>query len=471
MTFTSMLFLFLFLPISLAFYYLSNDRAREYVLLAISLLFYSLASLPYLGLLVVLTVVNVCLGRGIARSARGPVGTGLLTVGVLLNAGLLATFKYEKLALSLFGGCFSSAVQGNSILLPLGLSFFTFKSISYFADVYSGRAELAENPVHDALYLSFFAQIQSGPLTRYGDMTLISRGRLDPALFSDGVFRFLVGFNKKVLLADVLAHITAEVFATPIAELSTGFAWLGSVCYSLQLFFDFAGYSDMAIGVSEMFGYPCMENFNYPYMTESVSRFWRRWHISLSSWFRDYIYIPLGGSRCREKWRVYCNLLAVWVLTGLWHGTKWNFVVWGLGYFAAISFERLTGLPEKLKSPVGRFLYRIPVLFFINFQWVMFNARGFRENLRFIAVMLSRQSNALLDSRAAFLLKDYGCPLALAVVLCFPLVPWLDRKLKDRGKAHLLFEAVLALLVGAGFLWAVSFLVAGQNNPFVYANF
>ena len=463
---TSMIFLFLFLPIALAVYHLAGDSKKEYVLLAVSLLFYSFCSFEYILLFTAAAAVTVGIGRILHRAGNRTVKRCLLILGIAVNAGLLIYYKYSDFALSTWSSLTSAEVRLKGLALPLGISFFTFKAISYLTDVYKGTAVLAKNPLHDALYLTFFPQVQSGPLSRYNDLDGYHAG-----LFSDGVFRFLTGFCKKVLIADVLSKVTTEVFAAPVGNSSMLFAWLGAGCYSLQLLFDFAGYSDMAVGVSEMFGFRCMENFRYPYMTESVSGFWRRWHISLGQWFRDYIYIPMGGSRCKKKGRVYFNLFVVWMLTGIWHGAAWNFVVWGLGYFAVIAFERLTGLPGRIRHKWGKAVYRILTLLFINFQWVLFNAKDLPSGLEFIGRMIVPHPNALADARALFLLKDYGFFIIAAVLLCFPVVPWLDRKLRGRKVLHTLYEAALALVLIAAFAWSVSLVVAGLNNPFAYTNF
>ena len=466
MSMTSMLFLFLFLPLSLAVYRLSGDSKKEVVLLAVSLLFYSLCSPEYIVLFLAAIAATVLIGRIMHRAGSRAVRRCLLVLGTAVNAGLLIYWKYGDFFLSTWNAVTSAGVRLRDSALPLGISFFTFKAISYLADVYRGTAVLAKNPVRDALYLSFFPQVQSGPLSRYSEMD-----RYDGSLFSDGVYRFLAGFSKKILIADVLSKVTAEVFAAPAADSSMLYAWLGSVCYSLQLLFDFAGYSDMAIGVSEMFGYRCPENFRYPYMTESVSRFWRRWHISLGQWFRDYIYIPLGGSRCEKKRRVYFNLLVVWVLTGLWHGASWNFVVWGLVYFAAIAFERLTNLPGRLRHRWGKALYRVFTLLLIHFQWVLFRAKDLPSGLEYLRRMVVYVPNRLADTRALFLLKDYWFFILAAVLLCFPVVPWLERKLRGRKVLRAVCGAAAALVLLAAFAWSVSLVVAGLNNPFAYANF
>ncbi len=469
MSFTSLLFVFVFLPLALAVYHISVKPLREYVLLVLSLIFYSLGSPDCLLLFVISIAATVIIGRSMARAKSVPFRRGLLVLGIAGNVALLFYYKYFNFAVDTWSWIAGREAQLQEILLPLGISFYTFKAISYLADVYTGKAVLTGNAAHDLLYLSFFSQIQSGPITRYNACVPAEDHKLD--LFADGAIRFMIGFNKKVLIANILANITKEIFGASLDEFSTAYAWLGAVCYSLELFFDFAGYSDMAIGVTEMFGFTCMENFNYPYMTESVSRFWRRWHISLSEWFRDYIYIPLGGSRNKSKARVYFNLFVVWILTGIWHGAAWNFVFWGLGYFVLIAFEKLTGLPDRFKTKFGKVLYRIFSLLFINFQWVMFRAESIRHGLGFIRNMIVYRSMEPANARTLFLLEDYAFFIILAIVLCFPVVPWIRKKLEGKAVAFRAFEVAEYLVILLAFIWSVSFVVAGQNNPFAYANF
>ena len=469
MSITSMLFVFLFLPLVIAIYHLSNESVREYVLFIISLVFYSLGSINYIFLFVISLAVTVLIGRTMANVEGDIKKRGLLVLGIVFNVAFLFYFKYFNFSIATWAQIMGNEVELKDRLLPLGISFYTFKAISYLADVYSGRAVLEDNPVHDLLYLSFFSQIQSGPITRYNNCKRTNDSMSE--IFSDGAIRFMIGFNKKVLIANVLANITNEIFNAPFESFSTSYAWLGSICFSLQLFFDFAGYSDMAIGITEMFGYSCMENFNYPYMTESVSKFWRRWHISLSEWFRDYIYIPLGGSRCKSKVKIYFNLFVVWLLTGIWHGASWNFVIWGLGYFVLIAFERATDVPDRFRTNIGKVIYRVLSLLFINLQWVMFNSKDVIDGLRYIKRMIFYQNNDLTNVRVLFLLKDYAFFIILAIVLSFPIVPWIRKKLIDREAAFAAFEIVECIIIVAAFIWAISFVVAGQNNPFAYANF
>lgn len=476
MTITSLFFLFAYLPLVLLIYYLVGVSAREYVLLAASLLFYAAASPKYAILFFICIAVTVILGRVMAKVSHTSVRKVLLVVGIVLNAGLLVFFKYSGFAMSAAYRILGKTGKAESLVMPLGISFFTFKAVSYLADIEQGKAALEKHPVHDLLYLSFFAQIQSGPITRIGDFHCQGdrsrEGRKrTAALFSDGAVRFLIGFSKKMLIANMLANVVNEVFAASFDRFSTSYAWLGSLCYSLQIFFDFAGYSDMAIGISEMFGYPCMENFNYPYMTESVSRFWRRWHISLSQWFRDYIYIPLGGSRTKKKYQVYRNLLAVWLLTGIWHGASMNYILWGLGYFVLIAFEKATGLPGKLRTKPGRFLYRILTLLFINFEWVLFRAGSIRKAASYLRRMILCPKNPLADARTLFLLKNYWAFILAGCILSFPVIPWLEKKLSGRKAASAAFETAAGIVIIGAFILSVSFAVTGQNNPFVYANF
>ena len=473
MSITDITFLFWFLPLALAAYYIARDTAREYVLLAVSLLFYACGSLEYFALFTGSLVVTVALGRCMERAGeRTHLRRILLIAGILGSVSILGYYKYADFAVSVWNGVTGAENPLRGAALPLGISFFTFKAISYLADIYRRRVRLTDSPVRDALYLSLFTQIQSGPLSRYGDMSGGGAGS-PPGLtgFSQGVWRFMLGFCKKVLLANVLSNITTEVFAADPASVSTAYVWLGSVSYSLQLYFDFSGYSDMAIGLTRMFGYDCPENFDYPYMTESVSRFWRRWHITLGAWFRDYVYIPMGGSRVSSRGRVYLNLLVVWLLTGIWHGADWTFIVWGLGYFVLIALERAADLPGRFRTRIGRGLYRAFTLLFINFQWVIFRAGSLRQAFGLLRRMVVPYHEPLSASRTVFLLGDYGIFLAMAVLFCFPVAARIDEKLAARPAAHKTFRAAAAVLTAVLFIWAVSFVVAGRNNPFAYANF
>lgn len=471
MAVTDTIFLFLVLPVTLLLYYIAGSKVREFVLLAVSLIFYACGSRDYFMLLLASLGVNISLGWFVNRfRSEKMISRSLLVIGVIYDVAILFFYKYFDFVVSNVSKVIWNSYEPRNLLLPLGLSFFTFKAVSYLTDVYMGKVK--NNPLHAALYLSFFTQVQSGPLSRYNDMyggDVASSFSFDD--FSEGVYRFIIGFNKKILLANTLANITQETFSAASDELSMSLAWLGSICYSMQLFFDFAGYSDMAIGLSRMFGYHCPENFIYPYMSKSVSEFWRRWHVTLGAWFLDYVYIPLGGSRVDSKAKLYRNLFAVWFLTGIWHGANWNFIFWGLAYFCVIAFEKSVGLPNKLQSNVAKTVYRICSILFVNFMWVIFRADGLGAGLAYIKAMIWNSANPLADSRALFLLKDNFVFVVFGLLFCFPVMPTLE-KWCQRGKISIVVWNVAMVVVNLGlFLCALSFVVAGLNNPFAYANF
>lgn len=457
MNITDLIFILCFLPIVLVGYWLTKNNYKPYVMAIASLAFYALGNSKFVPQLLFIIGIDLFLGWIIYNNIEWKAKISLI-IGCVFNVAILAYYKY-------FITYIVPSEEG--IVFPLGLSFFTFKAISYLVDMY--KKEIKQYSfIRGGIYLIFFGQIISGPLARYNDM--YSDWKVSVEKIHAGMFRFGIGFCKKILLANVLANITLEVFGMPVSELSLSLAWLGAVSYSLQLFYDFAGYSDMAIGIGMMFGYNCPENFIYPYMTKSVAEFWRRWHATLGKWFRDYIYIPLGGNR-GEKYQVYFNLFVVWILTGIWHGTGWNFIVWGLVYFAIISFERITKIPQKLKNPLAIFCYRVLTLVFINLQWVIFNAGTLKHGLQIINSMFHISNNVLSTKRAMFLLKDYSVIIFVAILFCFPIVPklrmWSERS-EHRKKV---VEIGLELIVFCGFVVAMSFVVAGQNNPFAYANF
>lgn len=481
MSTTDITFLFIFLPISLVTYLIKTKR-QKYILLLLSLFFYACGSPTYFVLFLEAVVVNVLLGYGISVKNSGGgtyvrriLPTVCLIAGIIFNISILFYYKYYDFAVINVNKMFGTEFQAKNLLLPLGISFFVFKAISFLVDVYRGKVDLKRNPVYSALYLSFFAQIQSGPICRYGDFYAVYEQELSVkdklANITGGGYLFVRGFVKKVVLANVLSHITTEVFAMDIANTSKALLWLGAVSFSLQLYYDFSGYSDMAIGIGQAFGIYCPENFNYPYVTASVSEFWRRWHISLGAWFKEYIYFPLGGSRVKSKVRLYFNLLVVWTLTGIWHGANWNFVAWGLFYFVLIAFEKTTGWPQKFKTKVGKAVYRILTLLFINFQWVLFNSADLYSGLRYIKHMLISPANALADRRAMVLLGEYGVFLVAAVIFATPIIPWIKQKTEKNKALGKVRDIVFAVALGCLFIWGVSFIVAGQNNPFMYANF
>lgn len=475
MSLSDSVFIFCLLPLILGLYYISKDEFKEYILLVASILFYAFGSPEFTIIMLAYTVLNVLFSRLIYQSRKEAVKKTLLILGIVADISILVFYKYKDALNFGFEKLTGHVLIGGNILLPLGISFFTFKAISYLADSYTGKIKLTRNPVHDALYLTFFAQIVSGPLSRYNDlenkMAVLADKKAKFDLFSEGVLRFMLGFIKKMIVADNLGRIANEVFACDLNFASAGYLWLGSICFSLQLYYDFSGYSDMAIGITKMLGYDCPENFNYPYTTASVSEFWRRWHMSLSFWFRDYVYIPLGGSKNKSRVRTYFNLFAVWILTGIWHGAGLHFVVWGLGYFVLISLERLTGLPKKLKNGVTKALYRVFSLCCINLLWVMFNASGLKVGLSYIKGMFFGAKVTMTSIRTGVLIKEYLWVIVIAIVFCMPVVPKIKEYVKGKKKQELTFNVLATVIVVGLFALGVAFAVSGQNNPFMYANF
>ena len=469
MLFSSSVFLFVFLPaVLLGYYLLRGQKARNLLLLAASLFFYAWGEPVYVFLMLFSILANYLLGRWIhaRRGAKGP-----LVLAVALNLGILFFFKYLDFTIENLNALFGLRLPPVGLSLPIGISFFTFQALSYCIDVYRGTAEVQRNVLDLGLYISFFPQLIAGPIVRYNSVAQqIQNRKSDPELFRQGVERFILGFAKKVLLANNLSVVAERAFALAGAgELTAGLAWLGSVSYSLQIYFDFSGYSDMAIGLGRMFGFRFEENFNYPYISRSVSEFWKRWHISLGRWFRDYIYFPLGGSRVSRA-KLLRNLFAVWLFTGIWHGAAWQFIVWGLGYGVLVAFEKLTGLPGRLKTRLGQGLYMALTLLIVNAGWVLFGAQDLAAGLYQLGAMLGIRT-AGTGNLTIFLLRERWIYLALGLVLSTPFCShalhrlWAgreDKPLWAMGKA----VGFLLLLI-----LSVSYLAMGAHNPFIYFNF
>ncbi len=466
MAFTDLTFLFIFLPAALFLYYVVAVKLQPMILLALSLLFYACGSWQYFRLLVTALAVDLAIGLLIARTRQQHkfLSAASLFAGIFFHVFLLGYYKYFDFALDISNRIFLTSFESRNIILPLGISYFTFKSISYQIDLYRGK--ITEfRPLTAAVYLSFFGQIQSGPIARYEDFDK----KASTSVFLDGASKFMIGFGKKVLLANVLSNVATEIFDNT-AQLSTSLAWLGAFCYSLQLFYDFSGYSDMAEGICNLFGLKCPINFRYPYISKSFSEFWRRWHITLGSWFRDYIYIPMGGSRV-GRLRLYFNLFVVWILTGLWHGASLHFVFWGLGSFMLIALEKAFSLPGRIQTKIGQQLYRIPVIIGIVCSWVVFRCGGMRQSILFLKTMLMPLSNEIASARAAFLLKDYSVFILFGILFAIPVIPVIEVWSQKHRITHLVFQAAFILCVCGIFLCALSMIVSGQNNPFLYANF
>ncbi len=357
MVFSSMVFLLYFLPFTLAGYYLLNPKLRNIFLLIVSLVFYAWGEIGFLPIMLISIFVNYLFGLLVDKYRKNkPAAYTVLSLMSVWNIGLFFIYKYLNFAIENINFLFGFSLPLSDFTLPIGISFFTFQAMSYVIDVYRENGDVQKNPLNVALYITFFPQLIAGPIVRYQTVAEQIKSRsvsIDDLLV--GTKRFIIGLGKKVILSNQIAIAADRCFNMPdYSELSVLAAWFGAICYTFQIFFDFSGYSDMAIGIGQMFGFHFNENFNYPYCASSVSDFWRRWHISLGSWFRDYVYFPLGGSRVKSKARLIFNLFIVWLLTGIWHGASWNYVVWGLFYFVLLVFEKMTGIPEKKNLQYGR---------------------------------------------------------------------------------------------------------------------
>lgn len=474
MTLSSIIFVFGFFPIFLLAYYICKDRYRDYVLLAGSIYFYYVTDVYRTKYVIALCAAVYILTWLMDKLKNGhPTLRKILAIdGISGTLVLLFHYRYLNCTASTFCKIFGieKIWQRIDSGVPLGLSFLTFSIISYIADCYTGKIQYQKDPFKLATYILMFPKIIMGPIERYSN---IEKNLIAPDVSIEnvgiGVKRFIIGFCKKVIIADNLAVLVGTIQtgvnypAVPISVL-----WLGSISYSLELLFDFAGYSDMAIGIAKMLGFHFAENFNYPYIADSLTDFWRRWHISLSFWFRDYVYIPLGGSR-KSLFRNIINLFIVWLLTGLWHGGALNFVLWGMVYFCGIIFERYI-LKLKDRGPVIKFIWRIITLLIINFDWVLFSHKSWHIGLIYLKGMLGIYGNPLSDYSFVYDMREYGIYLILGIIFSMPVVPWLSKKFKKQDKFGISTVAA-PLALAFALIWAISFIMLGAHNPFLYQQF
>lgn len=472
MLFTEPSFLFLFLPVLLALYFALPARGlpRNVLLLAASVLFYAKGAGRFTWLVGALIVFNYAAARVVDRRRHAPDGRWILAAAVVVDLTVLATFKYADFAVrnlnAVRAAAGAPAFPLPHILLPIGISFFTFHAVSYVVDVYRRDATAQKSPVEAGLYLLLFPQLIAGPIIRYREIAAqLTTRTVDIPGFAAGVNRFVIGLAKKVLIANIVAVPADAIFGMPSGELTAAHAWLGALCYTLQIYFDFSGYSDMAIGLGAMFGFVFPENFNYPYIASSIQDFWRRWHMSLSRWFRDYVYVPLGGNRVSAG-RTYVNLVAVFFLCGLWHGASWTFVAWGLYHGAFLVIERL----RRRASPRRRgALAHVYSLLVITIGWVFFRADTFGQAAGFLRAMAGFGLSRPTPFAAAYYLdpRTVGVIL-LGIAGATPLPAAVGRRLASIGPAPGLLEpaAVIALLAVS-----VMFIAAGSYNPFIYFRF
>lgn len=494
MVFSSTAFLFLFLPITLALYYLLAPRYRNLLLLAASLIFYAWGEPVYVGLMLISILFNWGVGLAMSYARLRRLELVILAGAVTVNLLVLAHYKYANFLISTFNESLGAVIHRTfataPLALPVGISFFTFHAISYLVDIYRREAEALKSPLDMGLYISMFPQLVAGPIIRYHDVAQqILRRSNTVERFASGVERFAFGLGKKVLIANTLGQIADQAFSAPPGTLSGSAAWIGIACYTLQIYFDFSGYSDMAIGLARMFGFELTENFNYPYIARSVREFWRRWHLSLSTWFRDYLYIPLGGNR-GSGFRVRMNLFVVFFLCGLWHGASWNFAIWGMFHGVMLVIERgkfgrwLDAAPSLVSSA-----YTILV---VMVGWVFFRAETFAGAIDYLRAMLFQSGSHGISPQMAALMDPVAITtFAAAVVLATPIFTFAARDWQSRRFPSHANEPVpawcvrlqpasaasLSMLTARGvvasliLIVSISQLALTTYNPFIYFRF
>lgn len=473
MSFTTVIFFFAFFPAVLLLYYVISPQMKNSFMLLASLAFYSFGSYETLSYLVISCIVNWIAGLLIdelkERHKARKVVMGLVVTANILG---LCYFKYLVSTFGLLNSFFGLQLNGASIVLPLGISFFTFRAVSYVLDIYMGKAPASRNILNAALYITFFPQLVSGPITSYADFepSLNPENRkMNLEKFADGIWIFAVGMAKKVIISNNMATIVDFLFAIPSSERTVVFAWAGALGYLIQLYFDFSGYSDMAMGLSKMFGFNCAKNFDYPYASKSISEFWRRWHITLGTWFRNYIYIPLGGNR-KGQARTIFNMLVVWVVTGIWHGAGLKFPVWGLLWFIFIAGERLvlrSKAPDKLAQSIVKHIYFVFVSLLI---WVIFRADSLQLSFEYIGSMFGLTDNLISNGTMEFISRNWLVYL-LGITFALPVVPWVKaraERVKMLENAMLIAQPFAAAVL---LILSLSGVVAGTYNSFIYFQF
>ncbi|MCB0478457.1 MAG: MBOAT family protein [Crocinitomicaceae bacterium] len=460
MLFSSVLFLFKFLPIVLVGNFIFQRTFRNLFLLISSLFFYFWGE--EMGIFIMLISIGINYLSGIALD-RIQAKKAVLIASIVLNLGLLVFYKYFYFLTDLF----SIQIDLGEIALPLGISFFTFQGLSYVIDVYKGEVEVQKNPLNIALYISLFPQLIAGPIVRYKDISnQITSRNITESQFVSGIKKFIRGLFKKVVIANNVGLIADLIMVqTNAYDLPLSMAWLGIISYTLQIYFDFSGYSDMAIGIGRMLGFNFKENFRHPYFSFSIREFWRRWHISLSTWFRDYLYIPLGGNR-KGKWRMYFNLVLVFFLTGLWHGASWNFVLWGMIHGLFLILERFINL-EKKQTRILSYCYTMLV---VTFAWVFFKIENFDHAGKFLQQLIGIGETGNSYYALLFLNNYVLIIYALALLFVFPTRKWIKSKLR-RAYPNFWFQYLnLATYMGV-LIFTIIELSMSNYNPFIYFRF
>ena len=464
MVFSSIPFLFFFFPFCLICYYLTPNRFKNYTLLVFSLFFYSWGEPIYILLMIFSTLVDFLNGRLLSKNNNKKTRRKFLFIAILINLSLLGFFKYTDLLIETINFIFNTNISPLNITLPIGISFYTFQTMSYSIDVYRKDVEPETNYFRYLTYISMFPQLIAGPIVRY---ETINRELHKRTIVFDnvckGFLRFLNGLFKKVLIGNNIGYLNSLIMNSDLYSQSILTLWLGIIAFALQIYFDFSGYSDMAIGMGKMLGFSFDENFDYPYASRSITEFWRRWHISLSTWFRDYVYIPLGGNRKGLRKQIR-NILFVWALTGIWHGASWNYLLWGIYYGVILVIEKvfLTRYIEKWPN-ILKHLYTI-ILLIIG--WAIFSIEDVSVLQNYLKLMLT-PTLPLIDSNFIFYISNYALILILGTVFSFPIV----KKIPKLAERNILTKILFAIIYIVLFIASVAYLVSDTYNPFMYFRF
>ena len=456
MVFSSILFIFFFLPCFLICYFLVPKKFKNTVLLLFSLIFYAWGEPVYIVLMIISALINYLFALLINKSPRKI----YLVICILINIILLGVYKYAGFFIDNINNIFNLDIINPNLSLPIGISFFTFQAMSYTIDVYRKDVSVQYNYFDLLIYICMFPQLIAGPIVRYETIALELKNRnVNFYKFCSGFERFLVGLFKKVLIANSVGLLWDTIIAMPMNNLSTLTSWLGVLSYSIQIYFDFSGYSDMAIGLGKMLGFNYLENFNYPYVAKSITEFWRRWHISLSTWFRDYVYIPLGGNRC-SKIKNIRNILIVWFLTGFWHGANWNFIMWGLYYALILLLEKY--VLKNYLDRLPRFFQHVYALFLIVIGWTIFAIEDVNRLLEYLKIMFSIGSYKFIDNNFLYFGRNYLILFIFAIILSMPI------KIRNDKFVFKIIKLVIYVIL---FIITISYIISDNYNPFLYFRF
>ena len=468
MVFSSLTFLFVFLPIVLLIYYISPRPLKNFVILLFSLIFYAWGEPKFIFLIILSILINYIGALQIVKNSSDTEKRKFIFITLLLtDISILFFFKYYGFIISSIGSLFGIDLVIRDIPLPLGISFYTFQQISYIIDVYTKKTKVQKNLINFAAYITMFPQLIAGPIVKYNDIESQLKNRNENLTqFSSGVHRFIIGLGKKVLLANSIGAIWSEIKVIPLNEISILTSWIGIIAFALQIYFDFSGYSDMAIGLAKMFGFEFLENFNYPYISKSVTEFWRRWHISVGTWFREYLYIPLGGNKKGNLIQIR-NLFVVWFTTGLWHGASFNFIAWGI-YFGVILFiEKI--IFKNILNKLPSFLCHIYTLILVLIGWVIFDMNTLSSAMEYISIMFGLSNNLVVDKLSLFILSNNIVILLIGIICSTTLLPNVFKKLRCSLKKSNIFIIISMYLII--FILSISYLVGESFNPFLYFRF